>query len=82
MWLDVLARPMNRLLVAQRITFPQMAASFAAVPLHFVTIYVFIKVRAFGLVPAGARQLLLSDVSECYALVSLKFCRFPPNARA
>ena len=44
-WLDCLVRPLTRILVAQRITLPQAACSFAIVPLHLATNWLLIQAR-------------------------------------
>eukprot|EP00198_Chlamydomonas_reinhardtii_P003377 XP_001692713.1 integral membrane protein [Chlamydomonas reinhardtii] len=52
-WLDALARPLNRILVAQRISKPQMVISLAIVPLHLLTTYTLIFPLKLGYVGAA-----------------------------
>ncbi|GFR42578.1 hypothetical protein Agub_g3505, partial [Astrephomene gubernaculifera] len=73
-WLDAAARPLNRILVAQRITRPQMVISLLIVPLHVATTYLFIHTVGLGYVGAalavGATNgynVLLTSAYICWA---------------
>ncbi|KAK9815228.1 hypothetical protein WJX72_000308 [[Myrmecia] bisecta] len=48
LWLDAINRPLNRILVAQRITMPQMCISGIVALLHLAGNYLFIHVFNFG----------------------------------
>lgn len=52
-WLDAAARPLNRILVAQRITRPQMAISLVIIPLHIATTWALIFPAGWGYVGAA-----------------------------
>ncbi|EFJ52692.1 hypothetical protein VOLCADRAFT_115641 [Volvox carteri f. nagariensis] len=52
-WLDAMARPLNRILVAQRITKPQMVISLIIVPLHVATTYLLMFPAGLGYIGAA-----------------------------
>ncbi|PNH12640.1 Multidrug and toxin extrusion protein 1 [Tetrabaena socialis] len=69
-WLDALARPLNRVLVAQRITRPQMVISLAIVPMHVATTYALIHPARLGYVGAalavGVSNALIAALTSAY----------------
>ncbi|GLC34146.1 hypothetical protein PLESTB_000842400 [Pleodorina starrii] len=71
-WLDALARPLNRILVAQRITKPQMVISLLIVPLHVATTYLLVFTAGWGYVGAalavGATNGLIALFTSAYVV--------------
>ncbi|GIL46250.1 hypothetical protein Vafri_3278 [Volvox africanus] len=69
-WLDAMARPLNRILVAQRITKPQMVISLLIVPLHIANTYLLVFPAGLGYVGAalamGATNAYISLLTSAY----------------
>ncbi|KAG2492272.1 hypothetical protein HYH03_009512 [Edaphochlamys debaryana] len=71
-WLDALARPLNRILVAQRISKPQMVVSLLVVPLHVATTYGLIRVFGFtgAALAVAASNLYICVMTSTYIVWS------------
>ena len=75
-WLDVVDRPMNRILVAQQISQPQMWISGIVLVLHVITNYIFFNVLGLGYVWQGVAATLSRFY---YFILQVCVCITPPR---